>query len=39
MGGDDAPLMGNAEIVQQLGGMTHGRPIGLAAHDDPDERR
>jgi len=34
VGRDDAGVIGNAQDVQGLGGMSHGRPIGLAAHDD-----
>ena len=33
---DDALVIGHAERVQRLGGVPHGRPVGLAAHDDRD---
>ena len=36
MGGNDARLIGNTERVERLGGMLHGLPIGLAAHDNCD---
>ena len=36
VGGDDARLVGDAERVERLGGVAHGRPVGLAAHDDGD---
>ena len=29
---------GTAEAVEHLGGVAHGGPVGLAAHDDADER-
>jgi len=29
----------NAQRRQGFGGMAHGFPVGLAAHDDADERR
>ncbi len=34
---DDPRFVGHAEILQDAGGMAHGLPVGLAAHDDPDE--
>ena len=38
VGRDDAGLVGDAERVERLGGVPHGRPVGLAAHDDGDGR-
>ena len=35
---DDLGLVGDAQLVQHLGGVLHRRPVGLAAHDDADER-
>ena len=34
VGRDDAGIVGDAERVERLGGVAHGRPVGLAAHDD-----
>ena len=34
VGGDDAGLVGHVERVERLGGMFHGLPVGLAAHDN-----
>ena len=36
VGGDDARLVLDLERVERFGGMAHGRPVGLAAHDDGD---
>ena len=36
MGGDDAAFVRHVEVAQRLGGMAHGFPVGLAAHDDAD---
>jgi hypothetical protein len=36
---DDARLVGHAELGQEIGGVAHGRPIRLAAHDNADEGR
>ncbi len=36
VGRDDALVVGDAERVERLGGVPHGRPVGLAAHDDRD---
>ena len=33
---DDALVVGDAELVEHLGGVPHGRPVRLAAHDDGD---
>jgi hypothetical protein len=38
MGGHDLALVGDAEAGEDLVGMAHGLPVGLAAHDDSDER-
>ena len=38
VGGDDPVVMGDAERIERRGGMAHGRPVGLAAHDDGDGR-
>ena len=38
MGRDDAALAGDAEHVEDFGGMPHRLPVGLAAHDDADRR-
>ena len=38
VGGDDAGVVGDAERVERLGRVAHGRPVGLAAHDDGDGR-
>ena len=38
MRGDDALLMRHAELGEHFARMAHGFPIGLAAHDDADER-
>ena len=35
---DDAALVGDAELVENLVGMTHRLPVGLAPHDETDER-
>ena len=37
MGRYDPRLIGNSELIEDIGGMTHGRPVGLAPHDDADE--
>ena len=34
VGGDDAGLVADVERVERLGGMFHGLPVGLAAHDN-----
>ena len=34
MRGYDARLIGDLERLERLGGMLHGLPIGLAAHDN-----
>src|SRR5947209_2811391 len=39
MGRDDAALMGNAELLEHFSRSAHRLPIGLASHDDADERR
>ncbi len=36
MGRDDPDLVAHTKIVQCLGSVAHGRPVGLAAHDDTD---
>ena len=38
MGGDDARLVRHAQRRQGLGGVAHGRPVGLAPHDHADSR-
>src|SRR5438309_865424 len=38
MGGHDLAFVGDAEAGEDLVGMAHGLPVGLAAHDDGDER-
>ena len=38
MRGNDLGFVRNAEVFQGLGGMAHGVPIGLATHDDADQR-
>ena len=35
----DACLMRDAEAGQDLGSLTHRVPVGLASHDDGNERR
>ncbi len=39
VGRDDAGFVGDLEGVEGFGGALHGRPVGLAAHDDGDRRR
>lgn len=39
VGGDDPRVVGDTERVERLGGVAHGRPVGLAAHDDGHRRR
>ena len=36
VGRDDALVVADAERVERLGGMPHGRPVRLAPHDDRD---
>src|ERR1700675_4895021 len=31
---DDARLVGHAQSIERVGGMLHGLPVGLAAHDN-----
>jgi hypothetical protein len=38
VGGDDSSFIGNGEPVQRLGGMAHGLPVRLAAHDNGNQR-
>ena len=38
MGRHDAGLVRHAELLEHLGRVPHGLPVGLAAHDDADER-
>ena len=35
---DNALLIGDAEVVEDRGGVRHGGPVGAGAHDDPDFR-
>ena len=37
--GDDFRLVGHAKPLQDFGGLPHGVPVRLAAHDDAHERR
>ena len=39
VGRNDAGLVRHAERIQRLGGVPHGVPVGLAAHDDGNGRR
>ena len=32
--GDDFRLVADAQRIERIGGVFHGRPVGLAAHDD-----
>jgi hypothetical protein len=34
---DDARFEGDTEFGEEVSGDGQGRPIGVAAHDDPDE--
>ena len=34
----DAGFKGDAEVLEQLGGVLHHVPVGIAAHQDADER-
>ena len=34
VGGNDARRIGHIERIERLGGMLHGLPVGLAAHDN-----
>src|SRR5262249_31368955 len=36
VGGHDLGLIAEGQRVQGFGGVLHGRPVGLAAHDDRD---
>ncbi len=36
VGGDDARFIAHIERIERLGGMLHGLPVGLAAHDNGD---
>ena len=38
VGRDDAGFVGDFEGIEGFGGVLHGRPVGLAAHDDGDGR-
>ena len=38
MGRDDLAFMRDAQLLQHLGRMAHRRPVGLAAHDNADQR-
>lgn len=38
VGGNDTVVVGNFERIERFGGVLHGRPVGLAAHDDGDRR-
>ena len=39
VGGDDAGVITDVQIVENLGGVLHGRPVRLAPHDDGDGGR
>src|SRR5262245_9463142 len=36
VGGDDERFVSDAKRLERIGSMLHGRPIGLASHDDCD---
>ena len=36
VGGDDAGLEGNAEVLEDNGSGLHGGPVGIGTHDDAD---
>jgi len=38
MGGDDSAFVGNSEFLEGIGRVPHRFPVGLASHDDSDER-
>jgi hypothetical protein len=38
MRGNDLDLVRNVQMFKDINGMAHGLPVGLAAHDDPDQR-
>ena len=38
MGGNDLGFRENAEFLQRIGGRLHDRPVGIAAHQDADDR-
>lgn len=36
VGGNDAGFVFHVQRIQRIGGILHGLPVGLAAHDDGD---